>query len=444
MKRALVLAGGGSKGAYEVGFVTALKELGIDYQIVTGTSIGALNGCLLAQGDFDALVKLWEEMDITHIFAGDFDNSFAFDIDTMLNQSNLVVSFFKKYLKEKGANITPLINILNKLLDKDKLLSSPIDYGLCTVYYPSLKPLFITKLEMEPEYILDYLISSASCFPVFPIHSFKNSSFIDGGYYDNLPIDLAFDMGADEVIVVDMNQEGTHKHYIDRPHITYTRPYLDLGGFLDFSKDALERNKRIGYQTAMKTYGKLAGVKYTFEMFDTPLYSDFYKEVLYIERNMRSIFKSDSSGNIVNKFMESHKGRPLLENEYLYVGLDWLAELVDRDASYIYNFDLFCKDLMIDFSKYIDPQYQMISLKSSEDLTQSLKQMNKRGIVGRLLHEMIYPKEEKHEVDKFLSKFTKEVVMARLLYMIYKEIKTVKEQKHELQGYHQKHEQQRI
>ncbi|MEG0549022.1 MAG: patatin-like phospholipase family protein [Coprobacillus sp.] len=423
MKRALVLAGGGSKGAYEVGFVTALKELGIDYQIVTGTSIGALNGGLLAQQDFDALVKLWDEMDIKHIFAGDFDNSFAFDIDTMLNQSNLAVSFFKKYLKEKGADITPLVDILASLLDKEKLLASPIDFGLCTVHYPSLKPLFITKLEMEPEYILDYLISSASCFPVFPIHSFKNLSFIDGGYYDNLPIDLAFDMGADEVIVVDMNQEGTHKHYIDRPHITYTRPYLDLGGFLDFSKEALDRNRRIGYQTAMKTYGKLAGVKYTFEMFETSLYEEFYREILYIERNMRFFFKSDTSSDLVYKFNDSHKGRPLLEKEYLYVGLDWLAELMDRDASYIYNFDLFCKDLMIDFEKYTDPDYQMISLKSSSELTKSLKEISKKGMVGRLLHEMIYPVESKNEIDKLLTKFSKEVVMAKLLYMIYKEKK---------------------
>ena len=55
MKRAVVLAGGGSKGAYEAGFMKALSELGIDYQIVTGTSIGAMNGCLLAQQDLEAL-----------------------------------------------------------------------------------------------------------------------------------------------------------------------------------------------------------------------------------------------------------------------------------------------------------------------------------------------------------------------------------------------------
>ena len=44
-------------------------------------------------------------------------------------------------------------------------------------------------------------------------------------------------MGADEVIVIDMNsKEPTHKHYVQRPHVTYTMPYADLGGFLIFQE----------------------------------------------------------------------------------------------------------------------------------------------------------------------------------------------------------------
>ncbi len=425
MKRALVLAGGGSKGSYEAGFMKALKELGIDYQIVTGTSIGALNGCLLAQNDQDAMENLWQTLDISKVFAGGFSPDFNFDLDTMLDQSNLVVSFFKKYLKEKGADITPLKNIIRGLLDEDKLLSSPIDFGLCTVHYPSLKPLLITKLEMEKEYIFDYLISSASCFPVFPIHSFKNESFIDGGYYDNVPIDLAFDMGADEVIVVDMHEEVTHKHYLNRPHVTYTSPYLDLGGFMDFSRESLDRNIRIGYQTAMKNFGNLVGVQYTFEAFSTPLISQFYKEVLYLERYTRALLRSDSSGNLVNKFMESHKEQPLLEEEYLYVALDWLGQLTQKDPTYIYQFDQFTDDLLKDFEKYLDKDFQMLSFHSSEEWTKTIENISKKGMVGRLLHSMIYPKENNQDITKFLTLFSKEVVMARLLSMLYQEKRLV-------------------
>lgn len=422
MKRALVLAGGGSKGAYEAGYVKALLELNIDYDIVTGTSIGALNGCLLAQKDIDALEELWDQIDVSKVFAGGFAPDFSFDLDNMLNQSNLVISFFKKYLKEKGADITPLKNIIRRLLNEDKLLSSPIDFGLCTVHYPSLKPLFITKTEMEKEYIFDYLIASASCFPVFPIHTIKEESYIDGGYYDNLPIDLAFEMGADEVIVVDMNsKEATHRHYVNRPHITYTMPYVDLGGFLDFNRESLERNKRLGYQTAMKCFGSYVGVKYTFESFETPLYHEFYKEILYLERYMRKTFRSDTGGNLVYKFMESHFEQTLDEKDYLYIALDWLLELVDRDPSYVYQFDIVVKDLLQDFKKYTDSHYQMVSLRSTDDISRTFKNINKMGIVGRLLHGMLYPHEEKIDVEKFLTLFSKEVIMARLLYMLFNE-----------------------
>ncbi len=420
MKRALVLAGGGSKGSYEVGVIKALHELDIDYHIVTGTSIGALNGCLLAQNDFDAMKKLWDEMDITKVFAGEFDQSFAFDLDTMLNQSNLALSFFKKFIKEKGADITPLKNIVRQLLNEDKLLKSSIDFGLCAVHYPSLKPLFITKEEMEKEYIFDYLISSASCFPVFPIHSFNEQSFIDGGYFDNLPIDLAFDMGADEVIVVDMNKNITHPYYMNRPRVEYIAPRTCLGGFLDFSRETLDMNERLGYQTAMKYYGHYVGNIYTFMPFQTPLFFHYYKDVLYLERYVRKMLRSSSARSFLDEFLEAHGNQPLKEQDYLYVVLDWLCELLERDVSYVYDFHILKSDLLIAFEKYIDPHFKMVNVK---DIIQTFKSLNKKGIVGRMLHEMIYPKDNNLDIEKLLTIFSKEYLMARLLFMIYKEKK---------------------
>ena len=56
MKYGLVLSGGGSKGAYESGCMKALQELGYHFDIVTGTSIGALNGLLVAQEDYQKLL----------------------------------------------------------------------------------------------------------------------------------------------------------------------------------------------------------------------------------------------------------------------------------------------------------------------------------------------------------------------------------------------------
>ena len=47
--KAIVLSGGGSKGSYQIGAWKALRKLKINYDIVTGTSVGALNGALMVQ-----------------------------------------------------------------------------------------------------------------------------------------------------------------------------------------------------------------------------------------------------------------------------------------------------------------------------------------------------------------------------------------------------------
>lgn len=420
MKRALVLAGGGSKGAYEVGFVCALKEMGIDYQIVTGTSIGALNGCLLAQEDYEEMVKLWDEMDINTVFAGGFSDDFSFlEIDKMLDQSNLVASFFKKFIKEKGADITPLKTLIRSLLKEDQLLSSPIDFGLCTVQFPSLKPVLICKEEMEKEYIFDYLISSASCFPAFPVHTFNGQSYIDGGYYDNVPIDLAFDMGADEVIVVDMKITPTHEHYYNKPRVLYTHPRVDLGGFLDFSREALDRNRRIGYQTAKKAFHQLEGVVYSFHPYDSDIFELFYKEILYLERKMRLSYRNDGSATLTTKIQEATDIVTLTLKDYLYIVLDWLGEISQRDASYIYHFEVFTNDLLQDYQKYADENFRFVRLGSSEDIFETFKDVNKKGIVGRIYNQILYPENEVFKFDKLMTLFPKEVLMAKLLYFLY-------------------------
>jgi len=419
MKRAIVLAGGGSKGAYEVGFMSALKELNIDYQIVTGTSIGALNGCLLAQGDWDAMVKLWDEMDINTVFAGGFSDDFSFlELDKMLDQSNLVASFFKKFIKEKGADITPLKTLIRSLLDEDKLLASPVDFGLCTVQFPSLKPVLICKEEMEKEHIYDYLISSASCFPAFPVHTFKGQSYIDGGYYDNVPIDLAFDMGADEVIVVDMKVIPTHGHYLNKPKVIYTHPKIDLGAFMDFSREMLDRNRRIGYQTAMKSFHHLDGMTYSFHIHEDDIFDQFYDEILYLERKMRANSRNDESATLTNKIQESCESTLSLK-DYLYVVMDWLGELSQRDPTYIYQFDIFAKDLLEDYQKYASPEFKFVRLGSSEDILDTFRDVNKKGVVGRIYNQLLYPENEIFKFDKYLTLFPKEVLMAKLLFLLH-------------------------
>ena len=62
----------GSKGAYESGCMKALQELGYHFDIVTGTSIGALNGLLVAQEDYQKLYELWDTLSLEKVFKASY------------------------------------------------------------------------------------------------------------------------------------------------------------------------------------------------------------------------------------------------------------------------------------------------------------------------------------------------------------------------------------
>ena len=66
--RAVVLSGGGSKGAYQIGVWKALRKLKIKYEIVTGTSVGALNGAIMVQNNYYKAYNLWSNISMDKIF----------------------------------------------------------------------------------------------------------------------------------------------------------------------------------------------------------------------------------------------------------------------------------------------------------------------------------------------------------------------------------------
>ena len=104
-----------------------------------------------------------------------------------------------------------------------------------------------------PDTLKDYLIASASCYPAFPAHVMDGKEYVDGGYYDNLPVRLAMKMGADELVLVDLNHKKIiHEEYLHRPNIKYIIPSQDLGNFLDFDRENLDRRIQLGYLDTMK------------------------------------------------------------------------------------------------------------------------------------------------------------------------------------------------
>lgn len=67
-KKAVVLSGGGAKGGYQIGVWKVLRQMGFTPDIVVGTSVGALNGALMALDNFDAALDIWENMSMDSVF----------------------------------------------------------------------------------------------------------------------------------------------------------------------------------------------------------------------------------------------------------------------------------------------------------------------------------------------------------------------------------------
>lgn len=276
MRRAIALSGGGTKGAYELGVWKALKELDIDYQIVTGTSIGAITGALMVSQDYDLACELWNTIRMEDVMRDGVNLTTT--IEGMYNQRELIRPFLKKYVKNKGADISPFLEFIDRMIDEDKIRQSDIDYGLVTVRLSSMKAMEFTKEEIPNGKLKDFIMASSSIFPVFPMHKIDGETYLDGCYYDNLPIDLALKMGADEVIAIDLHTNPSHPNYVNKPYVVYITPSRSLGTMLNFERQVLDDNIKLGYYDTMKTFGCMMGKNYNFFREDYAEYEDTIRD----------------------------------------------------------------------------------------------------------------------------------------------------------------------
>lgn len=263
MKRALVLSGGGSRGAYEIGAWQALGELGVRLHAVYGTSIGAINAALVAQGDLELAQELWAHISIKQIVATDEED---FSIERMVSRKRDVLPFLLENHRRLRMDITPLENMVAKYLDERRVRAAGMELGVMTVRAPQLQPVPVRLRDLPEGQLADWVIASASCFPIFPTRRIGGERYVDGGYYDNLPIDMAIADGAEEIVAVELHPGCTHPEYARMPFLRTIAPLNDLGGFLDFDPKLLRRGRRMGYLDAMKAYRALDGIRYAFRV----------------------------------------------------------------------------------------------------------------------------------------------------------------------------------
>lgn len=291
---ALVLGGGGAKGAYEVGAIAALDELGIKAGSVFGTSVGALHAAMYAQGSMDAAAALWDNIRLSDVVSEE-SLAIADDAENIFDHPEKLLEFITRYAQKKGVDVSPLMDILHKLIDEDKIRRSGVHLGIVTTRFPSLAMVEKRLEEMETGSLIDWLMASASCFPIFPMKQVGGDRYIDGGFCDNTPVEMAVRSGARDIVAIDIGKHRSHTQYDRRPNITYIRTSQPLGGLLTLDSALSARNRILGYNDVMRTFGRMRGVSYSFDAVDAQaLYARAQDYVIHLTQLETSMCHSNA------------------------------------------------------------------------------------------------------------------------------------------------------
>lgn len=291
---ALVLGGGGAKGAYEVGAIAALDELGIKAGSVFGTSVGALHAAMYAQGNMDAAAALWDNIRLSDVVSEE-SLAIADDAENIFDHPEKLLEFITRYAQKKGVDVSPLMDILHKLIDEDKIRRSGVHLGIVTTRFPSLAMVEKRLEEMETGSLIDWLMASASCFPIFPMKQVGGDRYIDGGFCDNTPVEMAVRSGARDIVAIDIGKHRSHTQYDRRPNITYIRTSQPLGGLLTLDSALSARNRILGYNDVMRAFGRMRGVSYSFDAVDAQaLYARAQDYVIHLTQLETSMCHSNA------------------------------------------------------------------------------------------------------------------------------------------------------
>ena len=245
--------------------------------MVVGVSVGSLNSAMVVQGDPFLASELWRKLETDKVFDVKPDAQLA--------------EFAAEFFKQGGAGVSGLKELVDTYLDEDKIRNSSMDFGLLTVEVPAMKPHYLWKDEIPKGKISDYIIASSSAFPALKPHKIDGKTYIDGGYENNMPIHMAVERGATNIIAIYLDAVGRYdkdKEMSSSENIKLINPKWDLGSFLVFDPDNTENIMRLGYLDAMKVFGIYDGELYSFAK------KEFDKKTLKKIDDLASIFELDS------------------------------------------------------------------------------------------------------------------------------------------------------
>jgi NTE family protein len=295
----LVLVGGGAKGAYQAGALKYLaEETAIEPQIIAGTSIGALNGAVLAahppfERGVRRLNELWERLGYEQILRPNTGTV----LRTLSYAAQTLVPTFQKWsldllmqlqlLPDSTAifDPEPIERLLREAVDLADLrqgvelwvtvfpaLKIPgIDYDLVMNLVDLIRARTGTKAQwlcaqnfQDDETLYNLLLASAAIPLAFPQREVNGQFYVDGALGDNIPLGALAARGCTHAIVIHLgNGETWNRHDFaqqtiieirpEQPINTFDTPILgSVSSLLDFSAERITELKKRGYEDARR------------------------------------------------------------------------------------------------------------------------------------------------------------------------------------------------
>lgn len=202
MTTAFVLGGGGVLGAVEVGMLRALLERDIVPDLVLGTSVGALNGAMVARQPELAVVER-----LTELWAAATQGREVYGGRPLRTMRRAVSTGTHIY------SPTPLRSRLEEEFGETRIEDLPVRFGVCAA---SIERAAEHWFESGP--IVPAVLASAAVPGLLPPAEVDGEHFLDGGLVNSIPVGRAVDLGATRVFVLQVGR-------IDRPLRPPTRPW---------------------------------------------------------------------------------------------------------------------------------------------------------------------------------------------------------------------------
>lgn len=191
MKRALILSGGGSRGAFQVGVCQYLKEKKWDPDLICGTSVGSINAVALGAGmPLDKMARIWTTHSTGNIFRP------------------RIFRFFWNWLLKRPfqslADTAPMRSLITRHLDMRALRHSRREVIITAVNMLSSR----LRLFDHHEIGVEHVMASCAMPGLFPWQMIEGEPYWDGGMMANTPLFPAIARGAEEIVVVLLSPAG--------------------------------------------------------------------------------------------------------------------------------------------------------------------------------------------------------------------------------------------